>query len=1331
MAVIAASGERVALEYRILGAIEVVRDGHNLRLERPRERALLALLVLSANRVVTADALAEDLWAGAPPPTAANTLRVYISRLRQALGEDGEALWTRPPGYLLRVENDAVDALRFEAMCTRGRHLAAAGDHAEAARVLREALGLWRGPALAEVADAPNARAEAARLEEARLGAVEDRLESDLAAGNHRLVTGELEMLTGANPLRERLWALRMLALYRSGRHAEALRAYQDLRRLLREELGLEPGEAVRELEAAILRHDPALEARTAGPNQPAPATSSTPEPPARTRGPERKQVTVLFADVADSMHLTATMELEEWGDLMGRFFAILRDGVTRFDGHVDKFTGDGIMALFGAPVAYEDHARQACAAALHLREELATYRRQLEQERGISFNVRIGLNSGEVVAGPLDDDQDVEYTAVGTTVGLAQRMEQLAEPGTVCVTVATAALVEGYFELRDLGPMQPKGTGDPLNVFELVSRGALRTPLEVAAARGFSRFVGREAEMAALEGAFARAAEGNGQVVGVVAGPGVGKSRLCHEFAQRCRARGIEVFSCHGLAHASSVPFVPTLEILRSMFGVTEGDDQATARATIEQTVLELDGSLHDALPLLFDFLGVADPERPTPAMDPEARQRQLFGTLNRVRRARSARGVFVIVVEDLHWLDPGSEAFTENLVNAVPGTRLLVVTTFRPEYRAPWAHRSHYGQLPLSPLGDDASSALVQDLLGSHASLDGMAELVRDRCGGNPFFIQEVVQSLVEDGSLVGQRGDYELVRTIGDVRIPPTVQAVLAARIDRLPEREKSLLQTASVIGRQFPGPLAGRVAGLADHEREAALRSLVEGEFVYETATYPEDEYAFKHALTEEVAYRSQLAKHRARTHAAVARALAETDADRLDERASLIAHHYELGGELLDAARWNARAAAWAGISQPVEATRRWRRVRALADQLEPTPETVDLGMNARLQLLGCHWRLGAASEEGSISYEDEAAQMFAEAEALAETAGDAGIRAFILTAYAGVQILTEAVEEGFERTVEATRLADETGDPALRTVPRTLLDWGLFVLGRIQEAIEVTREMQAIIGEDRSIGREVLIVSPYAYCRMHLAQFGTHFGRLDDGLVALERSAELAAGEGDFESEAWAHRHWAIFADWAGADPEAAATHARLAVRWADEAGGAWSRIYVREGVATSHAQRGEWAEAMAVADEALAMAHDRRIALANVPLLLSIRARALTGQGDLAAARACAEEAVEVAVRVGTRFYEAQARHQLGRALLAVGDPEAARAELDRAQSIVETFGISAYAPQIHLELARAAQASGDKDRSDRELRMAHRLFLKAGAPARAGEVLALVDSG
>jgi class 3 adenylate cyclase/tetratricopeptide (TPR) repeat protein len=1053
--------------------------------------------------------------------------------------------------------------------------------------------------------------------------------------------------------------------------------------------------------------------------------------PPPRAPEGERKQVTVLFADVKGSMGLAAQMDPEEWSALMERFFAILRQGIERFDGHIDKFTGDGIMALFGAPVAYEDHARRGCAAALYLRDELAGFGAEVERERGSSFAVRLGLNSGEVVAGPLGEDRKVEYTAVGNTVGLAQRMESLAEPGTAYVTSATASLVEGYFELRDLGPMQAKDADEAVAVFELAGSGAARTPLEVAAARGFSRFVGRDREMAALEAAFAQTCDGNGQVIGVVAGPGVGKSRLCHEFVETCWTRGVDVFAAHGLAHTQSVPFVPVLEILRTQFGITDQDDAVTTQTKISQAILGLDASLDDALPLLYDFLGVPDPDRPAPAIDPEARQRQIFGALNRLRRARSDRGPVVILVEDLHWFDSGSEAFVANLVNGVPDTRVLVVTTFRPEYHAPWAHRSHYGQLPLPPLGEEASQELLRDLLGPHPSLDGVAELVHARTGGNPFFIEEVVQGLVEEGSLIGRRGAYELAHTIEELKIPASVQAVLAARIDRLPEREKALVQAAAVIGRQFSGRVVGRVSGLAEEELEAALRTLVDAELVYETASYPEEEYTFKHALTEEVAYGSQLAKQKARTHTAVARALADLDPDKLDERASLIAHHYELGGELLEAAGWNARAAAWAGINNPVEAVRHWRRVRSLTEQLGTSPETAELAINARIQLLILYWRLGAASEEGKVAFEEEATDVFSELKTVADAADQPVVKALAHIAFGAVRQLSYEVEEGIELSVQGTRLADEIGDPALRSGARVAHSWGLFVLGRVREAKAMAEEMAEIIGEDRSVGRGMVVVSPYAWCRMQVAHFGTYCGRLDEGLAALGPVIELLGEEGDLETQSWAHRHCAIFADLAGADPDVAAAHANQSVEWADEGGVAWSRVFNREGLAYNHCHRGEWRQAIDVADEALTIQRNRRIALADVPLLLALRSRAQLGLGDLPGATSTAEEAIAVALRCGTKGYESLARLQLARALLAdlhPGDERAARAELEHALSIVELLDIRVFTPQIHVELARLALAVGDEAGYGHQLETAHRLFLDVGAHGRAKEVASLV---
>jgi DNA-binding SARP family transcriptional activator len=1313
-----ASRERgVGLEYRILGPLEVVRDGQPLRLERPRERALLALLVLSANRVVSSDVLAEDLWGGAPPRSAASALRVHISRLRAAMDRDAEMLATEPPGYVLRVDEDAVDAVRFEALWARGRERAAVGDHAGAARVLREALGLWRGPALAEVADAPLARAEATRLDEARLAALEERIEADLTCGRHEEVISELEALSVAHPLRERIWGLRMLALYRAGRQAEALRTYQELRRRLAAELGIEPGAALSRLESAILRHDPGLDA---------PSESAT--PPSE---PERKPATVLFAEVVGSLELA--LDPEEWGEVVERFLAILGGGASRFDGRLDRVTGETATLLFGAPIAYEDHARRACAAAVELRGELVSYGDELRRDRGVGFGVRMGLASGEVVVAPASGDAKHGYTAVGNPVSLAQRIGSRAEPGAVYLSAATAAAVAGYFDVRCLGPVSLEGTPATTEVFALLGSGALRTPLEVAAARGLSRFVGRNREMAVLDAALTQARQGNGQVVGLVAGPGLGKSRLAHEFVERCRAQGVDVFTAHGLAHARSVPFVPVLETVRAQFGIGEQDDSAAARTTVAAVVRDLDRSVEEALPLLYDFLGIADADQPAPPIDPEARQRRIFGALGRLRRARSNRGPVVLLFEDLHWLDPGSQEFLEHLIGGVPGTCCLVVTTFRPEYRAPWIHRSHYAQFPLDPLGDEASDELLRDLLGSHPSLDGLTARVRERTEGNPFFIEEVVQGFVEQGVLKGRRGAYELAEALGEVSIPASVRAVLAARIDRLSRRDKNVLQTAAVAGRQFSRRLLEAIAESATPNLEAALASLVETELIYEASSYPEEDYTFKHALVEEVAYGSLLAKRRARTHIAVARALAALDRDRLDERASLIAHHYEQGGEFLESVRWNVRAAGWAGLSNPAEAARHWRRVRRLTGQLDQTPETAEFGINARMNLLNCIWRLGAASEEGPVRSEDEAATMFAEAEALADSSGQPAVKVFALGLYGLVGHMGVAVKEGYELNVRGQRIADETGDPFLRTVIRMPLAWVLFVLGRIREAAERAEEIVAIIGEDRAFARGLMVTSPYAYCRMALALYRGYLDRLDDSLAATDVAIQIAGEEGDLESQAWAHRHWAMFADLAGADPDATAAHARAGLEWADRAGGAWSRNVLREGLATSHVQQGQWQEAIEVVDEALAIARDRRIGLAESPVLLAIRARAQIGQGDLPGARRSAEEAIAVAVSCGTRFYEAQARHQLARAILAdpaPGEAKVAGSELDRALSIVEEIGTRVYAPHLHFDRARLARTIGDEAAYERQLLQAHRLFLEVGAQGWADEVAVLVQS-
>src|SRR5437667_5482032 len=399
----------------------------------------------------------------------------------------------------------------------------------------------------------------------------------------------------------------------------------------------------------------------------------------------ERKQVTVLFADVKGSMDLAEQVDPEAWHAIMDRFFQLLADGVHRFEGTVNQFTGDGIMALFGAPIAHEDHGQRACWAALHLQHELRRYADDVRLEHGLGFSVRMGLNSGEVVVGKIGDDLRMDYTALGQSVGLAQRMEQMADPGKALLTGHTARLVSGYFQLRDLGETRIKGLSDPLHVFELEGVGRMRTRLDASHARGFSRFDGRQSEMAALEAALEQAIAGNAQVIGVVADAGTGKSRLCYEFAERCRAREIAVYEAHGVAHGKAVPLLPVLEFLRGYCGLTDHDPASAARDKIAGRMLLLDETLIEGLPLMFDFLGVSDPERPAPPLGPEARQRQLLDLTRRLARARSAREPALVLYEDLHWFDRASEEFIGNVVVEIaPGSRTLVLLNFRPEYHA-----------------------------------------------------------------------------------------------------------------------------------------------------------------------------------------------------------------------------------------------------------------------------------------------------------------------------------------------------------------------------------------------------------------------------------------------------------------------------------------------------------------------------------------------------------------------------------------------------------------------------------------------------------------------
>ncbi len=978
----------------------------------------------------------------------------------------------------------------------------------------------------------------------------------------------------------------------------------------------------------------------------------------------------MLFADVKGSMDLAEQSDPEEWREIMQRFFSLLSDGVRRYEGTVDKFTGDGIMALFGAPIAHEDHAARACFAALHIEELVSEYAAELRRSKGLSFSVRIGINSGEVVAGGIGEDDQPAYTAVGHTVGLAQRMEALAEPGKAYLTEHAAKLAAGYLELKDLGEFDVKGASRPIGVFELVGVGAARSRLDLSRERGLSSFVGRADEIKVLEDALENASKGTGAVIGIVAEPGVGKSRLCHELAERCRNRDIAVYEAQAQAHGQAIPFMPVLQMLRGYFGIEDRDSDRVAREKIAGRLLLLDESFANDLPLVFGFLSVPDPERPSPQISAEAKQRALRGVIRRIYQVPGRTETVVNVVEDLHWMDEGSEEFLAEMVAAVEDTRTLAVLNFRPEYKAEWMNSRAYHRISLAPLGPEATSELIAALTGEDPSLDGLAELIHERTGGNPFFIEEVVRELVETGTLEGERGAYRLVGSVEDTGVPPTVQVILAARIDRLEPTSKAALQSASVIGKEVPEPALRRVISLDDEALQAALKALIASGFLFEQEIYPERILAFTHPLTREVAYGSQLAEHRADAHAATAQAMIELNPERHDQLAALIAQHLEQGGKTLEAARWGARAAHWAGYSHPQDALRLWRKVSELAGQLPESEETMALAVSSRVLQLDYGWRLGM--EAG------EAEALISETREIATRIGDLRSLALLETLGSARPGIEHQADAWTTSASEAIRLADESGDDFLRVALRVAGSYSFLCAGESEKVERLLDEAKEIAGEDPTVGAGLVIGCPYAWSMMARGVIRRNAGDFDRAEELFKSALRIAAEHGDPETESWTRgnlamllvnrgdlnaavalaqrnyeiteqlgdvfsRSWALFnlsfARMATGDAEGALDAIELSEKVYRDAmkSGGEAESWRAGARAEALLGAGHGAEALAEAERSVSIARDRGM-LWGLPYCLRILALAKIEQGESGAEDAL-DEAAEVANRGGQAF--------------------------------------------------------------------------------------------
>jgi class 3 adenylate cyclase/tetratricopeptide (TPR) repeat protein len=757
----------------------------------------------------------------------------------------------------------------------------------------------------------------------------------------------------------------------------------------------------------------------------------------------ERKTVTALFADIKGSMELMEDLDPEEARAIVDPALKLMIDAVHRYGGFVVQSTGDGIFALFGAPVAHEDHPQRALYSALRMHEAMRHYGARLRADKGLNLQLRIGVNIGEVVVRNIQTGANQpEYSPIGHSTSLAARLQTFATPGSTVISGSMRALVDGYFQLKGLGPTRIKGVSEPVELFEVTGLGPLRTRLQRAAGRGLTRFVGRQREMDALKHAANQAKAGRGQIVAVMADPGVGKSRLFHEFKliSQVEWMKLEAFSVsHGKANA----YLPVLELLRDYFSIAASDDLRTRREKVTGRVLALDRALEDTLPYLFGLLTLGEGDDPLAQMDAQVRRRRTHEAIKHILLRESLNQPVMVIFEDLQWIDGETQALLNVLVDSIGTARILLLVNYRPEYRHGWGSRTHYTQLRLDALGRENAEEMLTALLGDdRRELIPLKRLFIERTEGNPFFIEEMFQALLDDGALI-RNGAVKLMRSPSELKIPPTVQSVLAARIDRLPNREKDLLQTIAVIGKDFSLDLIEAVTKLSVEQLEPMLSSLQMGEFIYEQASLGGAGYTFKHALTQEVAYKSILADRRKLLHERAGQALEAIFAVQLDDYLSELARHYKRADKIYKAIEYLGRTG-----QQAMQRCAHADAIGALTDaidlvrRLPDSPERIERELSLQLAV-------GPALFVIKGFGSPEAVQAYTRARELCDRLNDPPELFPMLYGTFFMRLLRGECRTAYEMAEDIMRRAQRTNAPAVLVYAHHALGQSLYYLGNM------------------------------------------------------------------------------------------------------------------------------------------------------------------------------------------------------------------------------------------------------------------------------------------
>ncbi|WP_299688894.1 adenylate/guanylate cyclase domain-containing protein [Hydrocarboniphaga sp.] len=1001
----------------------------------------------------------------------------------------------------------------------------------------------------------------------------------------------------------------------------------------------------------------------------------------------ERKRVTVLFVDIKGSTRMAEQAGAEVWHRILDRFFSLLGAAVHRYEGTVNQYTGDGIMALFGAPLALEDHASRACFAALEIQRTMREYADELRLSLGINLSTRAGLNTGEVIVGAIGDDLRMDYTAQGLTVNLAARMEQICEPGRIYATRNTALLTEGYFRLRDLGEMTVAGSDAPLRVYEVEGEGAAKTRLERGLARGATRLVGRELEREQLRAAMREVVAGRGQVVSVEGEAGIGKSRLCHDFALECERNGIAVHRATGVPYATAVPFHPVQTLVRRRLGLPEHGSRADIRQLAAGALLLFDPASVVLLPRLLDFLGVGDGAVSNSATGVPADRHQLFELLARLLPLSDSPQL--LLVEDLHFVDAGSLSFLQMLAAQIAGSSTLLLFNFRPGASAGQLQNPANLRIVLEALKAEQIENLALQLLGAHPSVAQLPRELSKRAGGNPFFMEEAVQSLSESGQLRGVRGAYSLERAIERWTIPDTVHALVAARVDKLDEVDKHLLQSASIIGLQFSRGLLLQLVSLSEDAVAAGLRNLQLRGFV-RTDSEADDVCEFMHPISQDVVYRTQLESHRREAHARLALLLEQEHPLEAvaDDVAPVIAYHWRRAQEWLRATEWNFQAARWSANHGANASLAQFRLAR---NNIERAPRSA-IADRLRVQALAGLVRQAQFTDMST----DEVEQAYRDASELAETNRDVPAQAELLISYSAEQLHRGDAREAIRLVAKAMRLAVDSN--AVELIGRFRLQLLL-----VHSTAGYPREGAERVSE---AGGDSWLTEPISHDNFmsrafHALMLGW-LGRLPEARTQL--NAVFAYAEGKNRVISWMHTCWIDLANFTG-DYEGVLRHGELAMERAEESGSSYFRAIALRGLGLAHVLQGDASIAIDLLKKALPLVAPGANAYQYQAQTLLTLARAYRLVGDLQRSHDAAIAAIDSAHSSHARVWEVMS--WLGYLELCgqgISTPRAAEG-LERVDQLIEDTGAEVARPWLWLARMRCAadqaEAAGHRARA------------------------------